>query len=106
VVGAVRRLRAGETRLPLDEVVELVRFAGRRRELEHTDRRAIESLAAREREVVQGLADGLDSQGIADRLPIAIRTERNHIATVLTKPACIPSFRRSSSRCYQVVEIR
>jgi hypothetical protein len=34
VVRAVRRLRAGETLMPLAEVVELLRFAGLRREEE------------------------------------------------------------------------
>jgi DNA-binding NarL/FixJ family response regulator len=33
--------------------------------------------------VLQALADGLDSQAIADRLHITVRTERNHIANVL-----------------------
>jgi PAS domain S-box-containing protein len=85
VVSAVRRLRAGETLLPMDEVVELLRFAGRRREQERDDRLAIEGLTPREREVLQGLADGLDSQAIADRLHITLRTERNHVANILAK---------------------
>jgi PAS domain S-box-containing protein len=85
VVDAVRRLRAGETLLPPNELYELLRFAGRRREQERDDRRAIETLTAREREVLHGLADGLDSQAIADRLHISIRTERNHIANILSK---------------------
>jgi hypothetical protein len=32
VVEAVRRLRAGETLMPLEEVIELLRFASSRRE--------------------------------------------------------------------------
>jgi two-component system nitrate/nitrite response regulator NarL len=31
------------------------------------------------------LAEGLDSEGIADRLHISLRTERNHMANILTK---------------------
>lgn len=49
VVGAVRRLRAGETLLPLDEVIELLRFAGRRREQEHADARRSPSSLPRTR---------------------------------------------------------
>jgi DNA-binding NarL/FixJ family response regulator/signal transduction histidine kinase len=85
VVQAVRRLHAGETLLPLAEVVELLREAARDREREHEDRRAIGRLTPREREVLQLLAEGLDSKGIADRLHITVRTERNHVANILAK---------------------
>ncbi|MCW2951471.1 MAG: domain S-box protein [Conexibacter sp.] len=85
VIDALRRLRAGQTLMPLQDVVELLRFAGRQREREYADRRAIAQLTAREREVIAALADGLDSQQIADRLCIAVRTERNHMANVAAK---------------------
>jgi DNA-binding NarL/FixJ family response regulator/signal transduction histidine kinase len=85
VVDAVRRLRAGQTLLAADEVVELLRLAARQREQERDERRAIESLTPREREVLQALGAGLDSQAIADRLDISIRTQRNHVAAILFK---------------------
>lgn len=85
VVDYVRRLRAGETLIALEEVVELLRFAGRRREEEHEARRAVESLTPREIEVLRALAEGLDSEGIAGRLHISVRTERNHMANILAK---------------------
>jgi DNA-binding NarL/FixJ family response regulator/signal transduction histidine kinase len=85
VVDAVRRLRAGEILLPLDEVVELLRFAGHKQEQERRDREAIARLTRREREVLHALGDGLDSQQIAARLHISVRTERNHVASILTK---------------------
>jgi DNA-binding NarL/FixJ family response regulator len=66
-------------------VVELLRFAGTRREEEHEARRSAESLTPREREVLQALAEGLDSEEIADKLNIALRTERNHMASILKK---------------------
>lgn len=44
VVGAVLRLLAGETLISLDEVVELLRLAGRDRERELEDRRLIQTL--------------------------------------------------------------
>ena len=46
---------------------------------------AIASLTPREREVLKALAAGLDGQTIADRLGISIRTERNHVARILSK---------------------
>jgi DNA-binding NarL/FixJ family response regulator len=85
VVDAVRRLRAGETLLPLDEVVELLRFAGRQQQQEDQDREVIARLTPREREVLRALGDGLDGGQIAARLHISIRTERNHVGNILTK---------------------
>lgn len=85
VVEAVQRLRAGETLMPLERVMELLRFASTKREQEYQDRQAIASLTPREREVLQALAEGLDSQAIAERLNISVRTERNHMTNILTK---------------------
>jgi DNA-binding NarL/FixJ family response regulator len=85
VVAAVRRLREGETLLPLEEVVELLRFARHQREQESRDREALATLTPREREVLQALADGLDSRQIAEHLQITIRTEQNHIANIMAK---------------------
>jgi len=50
--------------MPLEEVVGLLRFAGRTREQEYEARQAIEKLTPREREILQALAEGLYSQGI------------------------------------------
>ncbi len=85
VVAAVRRLRAGETLISLDEVIELSRFAGRERERELDEHRLVDSLTAREREVLQLLVDGLDGRGIAACLHISLRTQRNHITNILAK---------------------
>jgi DNA-binding NarL/FixJ family response regulator len=37
------------------------------------------------REVLRALAEGLDSEEIAQRLYISLRTERNHTANILSK---------------------
>jgi DNA-binding NarL/FixJ family response regulator len=62
-VDSVRRLRAEETLLPLEEVVGLLRYAGSRREEQYEARRAMEKLTSREIEVLQALAEGLDVRG-------------------------------------------
>jgi DNA-binding NarL/FixJ family response regulator len=85
VVRAVKRLRAGEPLMALAEVVELLRFAGSRREEEIEARRAVEKLTPREVEVLGALAEGLGSEQIATRLHISLRTERNHMANILSK---------------------
>ena len=85
VVEAVRRLSAGEALLPLEEVVELLRLASARKDEEYEARQAIARLTPREREILQLLAEGLDSHGIAERLYISLRTERNHMTSILAK---------------------
>jgi DNA-binding NarL/FixJ family response regulator len=85
VVDSVKRLKAGETLPPLEEVVGLLRYAGSRREEEYEAQQAIEKLTSREIEVLQALAEGLDSEGIAEKLHIALRTERNHMSSILAK---------------------
>ncbi len=85
VVHAVRRVRAGETLLSVEEVVKLLRFASSRREHEYESRQAIAQLTPREREVLQALAEGLEGPEIAKRLRISIPTERNHMASILAK---------------------
>ena len=85
VAEAVRRLKAGESLMSLEEVVELLRFAGSHREQEHEARQAIAELTPREREVIEALAEGLDGKEIAERLNISLPTERNHMASILTK---------------------
>jgi len=85
VVDGVRRLRRGQTLMALEEVVELLRFAGNRREEEHEAHQTIEKLTPREIEVLEALAEGLDSEGMAEKLNIALRTERNHMASILRK---------------------
>ena len=85
ILDAVQRLRAGETLLPLEEVVELLRFVGSRRGQEHEAHQAIAQLTDREKEVLRALAEGLDGPEIAKRLRISEKTERNHVASIFTK---------------------
>jgi DNA-binding NarL/FixJ family response regulator/signal transduction histidine kinase len=85
VLHSVKRLRAGETLMPHQEVVELLRLAGSEREQEYEAQQAIEKLTPREIEVLRALAEGLDSEQIAQRLHISLRTERNHMANILSK---------------------
>lgn len=69
----------------LAEARALLRLAGRQRAQKHEHRQAIGCLTPREREVLQALAEGLDSHAIADRLQITTRTQRSHVANILTK---------------------
>jgi DNA-binding NarL/FixJ family response regulator/signal transduction histidine kinase len=85
LLDAARRLLDGETLMPLNEVVELLRLAASRRDEGIDVRQAIARLTPREREVLAALAEGLDGKEIARRLRISDKTERNHMANIMTK---------------------
>jgi DNA-binding NarL/FixJ family response regulator len=85
IVGAVRRLNAGEALLSPTEVIEMLRMVSRKRQEEYEARRAIEKLTPRERQVLQALAEGLDSKDIAEKLNITVETERTHMVNILGK---------------------
>ncbi|WP_207956235.1 PAS domain S-box protein [Rubrobacter marinus] len=85
VADAIRRIRAGEALLPLEEVIDLLRLAGARKDREQEARTAISSLTEREKEVLSLLAEGLEPEEIAKRLHVSAKTERNHVANILKK---------------------
>jgi two-component system nitrate/nitrite response regulator NarL len=85
IVDAVRRLRAGEALLSPGDVIEMLRLVNRERQEELSVRRAVERLTPREREVLQALAEGLESKEIADRLNVTVETERTHMVNILHK---------------------
>ncbi len=85
VVGASKRLLAGEAILSTDEVIELLRLAGRQKEQDYQARRATESLTPRELEVLRALADGLSDKEISERLHVGVGTVRNHIVSIFGK---------------------
>jgi DNA-binding NarL/FixJ family response regulator len=85
IVDAVRRLRSGEALLSPTEVIEMLRMVSRKRQEEYEAQKAIEKLTPREKQVLQALAEGLDSKDIAGRLHITIETERTHMVNILNK---------------------
>ena len=85
IVDAVRRLRAGEALLSPAEVVDMLRMVSRKRQEELEAQKAIERLTPREREVLQALAEGLDSRSIAEKLHVTVETERTHMVNILGK---------------------
>ena len=85
VVEAVRRLKSGEALLSPAEVIEMLRMVSRKRQEEYEAQRAIENLTPREKQVLQALAEGLDSKDIAEKLHITIETERTHMVNILGK---------------------
>jgi len=85
IVGALHRLGAGEWLLSQREVVELLRVATHRREQTREAQATLAQLTSRERDVLDALAEGLSSKGIAEKLFITVETERTHMVNVLSK---------------------
>ncbi len=85
VVDAVRRVHSGEQLLSAGEVFEAVRLVRRERRKDHEIRQLLESLTAREREVLQALADGLSDKEISTLLHVGPATVRTHVTSILAK---------------------
>ena len=85
IVEAVRRLKAGEALLSPDKVIEMLRMVSRKRQEEYEAQKAIDRLTPRERQVLQALAEGMDSKEIAGKLKITVETERTHMVNILNK---------------------
>src|SRR5918998_2874240 len=85
IVEAVRRLKAGEALHSPGEIIEMLRLVSREREEKREVLQAIESLTSREREILQTLAEGLESREIAEKLNITVETERTHMVNILHK---------------------
>jgi two-component system, NarL family, nitrate/nitrite response regulator NarL len=84
LVDAVRKLGAGEALLLPGEVVEM-RLVSRERQ--EGARRAAGRGEAHfsGKEVLQGLAEGLESREIAEKLNVAVETRRTHMVNILHK---------------------
>ena len=85
IVDAVRRLNAGEALLSPSKVIEMLRMVSRKRQEELEAQKSIDQLTRREREVLQALAEGLDSRDIAEKLHITVETEHTHMVNILNK---------------------
>ncbi len=85
IVAATRRLGAGEPLLAPHELIQMLRLAGAQRERERAAQGTVGQLTQREREVLQGLAEGLSDKEIGQRLSISGDTVRNHMARIHSK---------------------
>ena len=85
IIGAIRRLFAGEALLSPGEAIALFRLADQRREAERSTHRITEQLTPRERDILLLLAEGLADAAIAERLSISPKTVRNQMVGLLAK---------------------
>ena len=71
---------------------------------------ALDDLTAREREILEVVAEGLDNYEIAARLDISEKTVRNHVSTIFSKlqikssrPCGGPRSRRGSRKGHSLI---
>ena len=79
IVDAIRVVHSGESIVPREKLPVLLRGFTR------TRRGLGTAISAREREVLQLLAEGLSTEDIAERLVLSLHTVRNHIQRVMGK---------------------
>jgi DNA-binding NarL/FixJ family response regulator len=85
IIGSLRRVVAGAALPSQQEVVDALRSADLQRDPDSDAQLAVGGITPREREVLRALAEGLDSEGIAERLGITVEEERAQVAGVLGK---------------------
>lgn len=88
LIKAIRLVRAGES--PLDPAIArkvVVRISSEGRSTRMSDREtpAADELTARELEVLQLLAQGLNNRAIAEALYVSDRTVQSHLTTIFAK---------------------
>jgi NarL family two-component system response regulator LiaR len=88
LIKAIRLVRAGES--PLDPTIArkvVVRMSSEGRSFRTPDREAapVDELTARELEVLQLLAQGLNNRAIAEALFVSDRTVQSHLTTIFAK---------------------
>jgi DNA-binding NarL/FixJ family response regulator len=85
IIGAVRRLEAGQAMPQQQKVVRVLRRLGERGDRDHETLTAVGELTSREQEVIRALAEGLDSEGVAERLGINVEEERSSVTSTFGK---------------------
>lgn len=85
LVGAIRRAADGEFLLPPAVMARLLRRQSEHRRQEREQERIEQELTAREREILQLMAEGQDNHEIAAQLHIAYGTVRTHVRSLLEK---------------------
>ena len=85
IIVAIRRLHQGEALFTPGQIIELLRAEGEHQEKKRNAQSALSQLTPREVEVVRVLAEGLSDKEVADRLCIASKTVRIHVANILGK---------------------
>jgi two-component system, NarL family, nitrate/nitrite response regulator NarL len=85
IIEAIKHLKVGEALLSRAEILGMLSLLSRERQQKQAVLQAIERLTSREKEILRALAEGLESKQIAQKLNIAVETERSHVVNILHK---------------------
>ena len=85
IIAAIRRLHRGEALFTPGQIIELLRAENDHLAKERNAQSVLSQLTPREVEVIRVLAEGLSDKEVADRLCIASKTVRVHVANILEK---------------------
>jgi two-component system, NarL family, response regulator DevR len=85
IIESIQLAWAGESLLPPQEMIDLLRMASLRREHEYAATETLNRLTPRELEILQVLAEGLSDREIGERLHISTETVRTHFVNILGK---------------------
>lgn len=87
VIDAIRDASEGKPLHRPDDVHQAIRSTRERSRADRDLLRRVERLTPREIEILQAMAEGLDSETIAERLGMSRHTLRTHVQNILTKLA-------------------
>jgi DNA-binding NarL/FixJ family response regulator len=85
IVGELRRLSAGAALPSQQQVVEALLSIDQHHDPDSYERTALGSITPREREMLRALAEGLNSEEIAERLSMTAEEEHARVANVIIK---------------------
>lgn len=85
LIDVVRRAAAGEIVLPAEDLAGTLRRLQEARRAQENDAQVLGQLTDREREILQGIAEGKSSTEIARRLFISPHTVHSHMRTIFMK---------------------
>lgn len=85
VIDAVRRVSAGEARVPSRMLAGLLRDLSAQQQHSEAALALLMKLTRREKEVLELLVDGCDHEAVADILTISPQTARTHIQNIIGK---------------------
>jgi two-component system, NarL family, response regulator LiaR len=85
VARSIRAAYRGEPLIEPQEVRRILSHLRRRRAQDSADRSRVDRLSPRETEILQGLANGLSPEQLAERMGISRNTLRTHVQNILFK---------------------
>lgn len=85
IVGAVKKIAAGEALISRRELIEHIQLSRHQREAEQEMEATVSRLTGRERDVLMALGAGLSDKEIAERLFVSKETVHTHMVNMMGK---------------------